>query len=137
MGPALAGSNGIAFHFPDSDLYYFTEYNSEFPSYASPLISSLSNLHGMNSLPTITLAKNLYRRRDNPFRPSRTAEIIAPGASEMTVGPILISDTEISGDEVVNYLTTVEGDVTYIHTALYFGIRHRVLLDRRRLLLHR
>jgi hypothetical protein len=52
--------------------------------------------------------------------PSRTAAIVAPGASEMTVGPIQISDTEISGDETVTVSTTVEGNVAYIHTALYF-----------------
>jgi hypothetical protein len=54
------------------------------------------------------------------MEPSRAAEIVAPGASQMSVGPIQISDTEISGDEVVTVSTTVEGNVAYIHTALYF-----------------
>jgi hypothetical protein len=38
----------------------------------------------------------------------------------MTVGPLQISDLEISGDETVTVSTTVEGNVSYIHTALYF-----------------
>src|SRR5690606_23523481 len=52
--------------------------------------------------------------------PPRTAEIVAPGASQMTVGPIQISDPQISGDEIVTVSTAVEGNVAYIHTALYF-----------------
>ena len=82
--------------------------------------NSLNYLCGMNSLPTITPGKSSSRRRAVAVAPSRTAEIVAPGASEMTVGPIQISDTEISGDETVTVSTTVEGNVAYIHTALYF-----------------
>ena len=55
----------------------------------------------------------------------------------MTIGPVQISDTEISGDEIVDVSTTVEGNVAYIHTALYFwDPATRVLLDRRCLLLY-
>ncbi len=32
-GLNMSGSNGISFHFPDSDLYHFTELNSDFPPY--------------------------------------------------------------------------------------------------------
>jgi hypothetical protein len=52
--------------------------------------------------------------------PARASEIVAPGASQLIVGPVVISDTEISGDETVDVSTTVEGNVSYIHTALYF-----------------
>ncbi|HEX6035445.1 MAG TPA: clostripain-related cysteine peptidase [Anaerolineales bacterium] len=120
-GPNMAGSNGIAFHFPDSDLYYFTEYNEKFPPYYSE--SSYKFLE--QSVWDEFLAYHYTGEEFAPqegvaMAPSRTAEIVAPGASQLTVGPIQISDTEISGDETVTVSTTVEGNVSYIHTALYF-----------------
>ncbi|HZJ23125.1 MAG TPA: clostripain-related cysteine peptidase, partial [Anaerolineales bacterium] len=119
-GPSMSGSNGIAFHFPDSDLYYFTEYNSEFPSYAESSYKFLEQSSWDEFLAYHYTGEEFVPQEGQSVSPSRTAEIVAPGASEMTVGPILISDTDISGDEIVNISTTVEGNVAYIHTALYF-----------------
>jgi hypothetical protein len=120
-GKNMSGSNGIAFHFPDSDLYYYTEYNEEFPPYYSE--SSYKFLE--QSVWDEFLAYHYTGEEFAPqegvaVAPSRTAEIVAPGASQMTVGPVQISDTEINGDETVTVSTTVEGNVAYIHTALYF-----------------
>lgn len=120
-GLNMSGSNGIAFYFPDSDVYYFTEFNSEFPPlYAESSYKFLEQSVWDEFLAYHYTGEEFAPQEGQAVTPSRTAEIIAPGASEMTIGPILISDTEISGDEVVNVSTTVEGNVAYIHTALYF-----------------
>ncbi|MDO8755237.1 MAG: clostripain-related cysteine peptidase [Anaerolineales bacterium] len=120
-GQNMSGSNGIAFHFPDSDIYYFTEFNTEFPPYyAESSYKFLEQSVWDEFLAYHYTGAEFTPQEGQTTSPSRTAEIIAPGASEMTVGPILISDTEISGDEVVTVTTTVEGNVAYIHTALYF-----------------
>jgi pimeloyl-ACP methyl ester carboxylesterase len=120
-GANMSGSNGIAFHFPDSDIYYFTEFNSEFPPYYAE--SSYKFLE--QSVWDEFLAYHYAGEEFNPqvgqtTAPSRSAELVAPGASQLTIGPIQISDTDISGDEVVDVSTTVEGNVSYIYTALYF-----------------
>ncbi|HEX5942642.1 MAG TPA: clostripain-related cysteine peptidase [Anaerolineales bacterium] len=120
-GLNMAGSNGIAFHFPDSDLYYYTEFNEEFPPYYAESSSKFLELSVWDEFLAYHYTGEEFAPQEGvAVAPSRTAEIIAPGASEMTVGPIQISDTEISGDEIVNVSTTVEGNVAYIHTALYF-----------------
>jgi hypothetical protein len=120
-GINMSGSNGIAFHFPDSDLYYYTEFNSDFP----PYYAESSAIFLQQSVWDEFLAYHYTGAAFDPqdgvaVAPSRTAELIAPGASELTIGPLQISDTDISGDEVVNISTTVDGNVAYIHTALYF-----------------
>jgi hypothetical protein len=120
-GINMSGSNGIAFHFPDSALYYYTEFNSDFP----PYYAESSAIFLQQSVWDEFLAYHYTGVAFDPqegvaVAPSRTAELIAPGASELTIGPIQISDTDISGDEVVNISTTVDGNVAYIHTALYF-----------------
>ncbi len=119
-GPSVSGSNGIAFHFPDSDLYYFTEYNSEFPSYAQSSYKFLEQSSWDEFLAYHYTGEEFVPLEGQAITPSRSAQIVAPGASELTIAPIQISDTEITGDEVVNVSTTVEGNVAYIHTALYF-----------------
>src|SRR5688500_17105655 len=41
-GANMSGSSGIAFHFPDSDLYYYTEFNDDFsPDYAESSVRFL------------------------------------------------------------------------------------------------
>jgi hypothetical protein len=120
-GANMSGSNGIAFHFPDSDLYYYTEFNTEFP----PYYAESSKRFLEQSVWDEFLAYHYTGEAFDPqegvaVAPSRAAEIVAPGASQMTIGPVQISDTEISGDEIVTVSTTVEGNVAYIHTALYF-----------------
>jgi hypothetical protein len=120
-GINMSGSNGIAFHFPDSDLYYYTEYNADFPPYYAESSSKFLEQSVWDEFLAYHYTGEEFAPQEGvAVAPSRTAEIVAPGASEMTVGPIQISDTEISGDETVTVSTTVEGNVSYIHTALYF-----------------
>ncbi|HSL42934.1 MAG TPA: clostripain-related cysteine peptidase [Anaerolineales bacterium] len=120
-GVNMSGSSGIAFHFPDSDLYYFTEFNTEFPPYYAASSSRFLEQSVWDEFLAYHYTGEVFAPQDGMvMEPSRAAEIVAPGASQMSVGPIQISDTEISGDEVVTVSTTVEGNVAYIHTALYF-----------------
>jgi hypothetical protein len=120
-GEDMAGSNGIAFHFPDSDIYYYTELNSDFPPYyAESSYKFLEQSVWDEFLAYHYTGEEFAPQQGETTSPSRTATIIAPGASEMTIGPVQISDTDISGDEVVTVSTDVQGNVAYIHTALYF-----------------
>lgn len=120
-GEDMAGSNGIAFHFPDSDIYYFTELNAEFPPYyAESSYKFLEQSVWDEFLAYHYTGQEFAPQQGETTSPSRTATIVAPGASEMTIGPVQISDTDISGDEVVTVSTDVQGNVAYIHTALYF-----------------
>ncbi|HSK65339.1 MAG TPA: clostripain-related cysteine peptidase, partial [Anaerolineales bacterium] len=120
-GPNMSGSNGIAFHFPDSDLYYYTEYNSDFPPYYAESSARFLEQSVWDEFLAYHYTGEAFAPQDGvAVAPSRTAEIVAPGASEMNVGPVQISDTQISGDETVTVTSTVEGNVAYIHTALYF-----------------
>jgi hypothetical protein len=120
-GINMSGSNGIAFHFPDSDLYYYTEFNEEFPPYyAESSTKFLEQSVWDEFLAYHYTGEEFAPQEGIALAPSRTAEIVAPGASQMAVAPIQISDTEISGDETVTVSTTVEGNVAYIYTVLYF-----------------
>ncbi len=120
-GVNMSGSNGIAFHFPDSDLYYYTEYNTDFPPYYAESSQRFLEQSVWDEFLAYHYTGEEFAPQEGvAIAPSRTAEIVAPGASQMTVGPIQISDTEISGDEIVSISTTVDGNVAYIHTALYF-----------------
>jgi hypothetical protein len=120
-GPGMSGSNGVSFHFPDSDLYHFTEFNSDFlPYYAESSSKFLEQSYWDEFLAFHYTGEAFAPQEGVASAPSRSAEIVAPGASELSIGPIEISDTEITGDEVVNVSTTVTGNVAYIHTALYF-----------------
>ncbi|HSL29561.1 MAG TPA: clostripain-related cysteine peptidase, partial [Anaerolineales bacterium] len=119
-GANMTGSNGIAFHFPDSDVYYYTEYAADFLPYSESSAHFLEQSVWDEFLAYHYTGEAFVPQEGVAVAPSRSAEIVAPGASQMTVGPIQISDTEISGDEVVTVSTTVEGNVADIHTALYF-----------------
>lgn len=120
-GPNMSGSNGIAFYFPDSDIYYFTEFNSAFPPYyAESSYKFLEQSVWDEFLAYHYTGAEFTPQEGQNTTPSRTAEIVAPGASKLTIGPIQISDTNITGDELVDVSTTVEGNVAYIYAALYF-----------------
>jgi hypothetical protein len=120
-GINMTGSNGMAFHFPDSDLYYYTEFVSDLAPYYAESSSKFLELSVWDEFLAYHYTGAEFAPQEGvAMAPSRTAEIVAPGASQMTVGPIQISDTDIAGDEVVTVSTTVEGNVAYIHTALYF-----------------
>jgi len=120
-GLNMSGSNGIAFYFPDSDIYNFTELNSDFPPYYAESSSKFLEQSVWDEFLAYHYTGEEFAPQEGQnTTPSRSATVIAPGASEMTIGAIQISDTEISGDEVVHISTTVTGNVAYIHTALYF-----------------
>ena len=120
-GLNMSGSNGIAFYFPDSDVYYFTEYNPDFPPYyAESSYKFLEQSVWDEFLAYHYTGEEFAPQQGETTTPSRSATIVAPGASQMNIGPVQISDTDISGDETVTVSTTVEGNVAYIHTALYF-----------------
>jgi hypothetical protein len=120
-GANMSGSNGIAFHFPDSDIYYFTEFNSEFPPYYAESADKFLEQSVWDEFLAYHYTGEEFAPQDGQTTtPSRSATIVAPGASEMNIAPIQISDTDISGDEIVTVSTMVEGNVAYIHTALYF-----------------
>jgi len=120
-GINMSGSNGIAFHFPDSDLYHYTEYNAEFPPYYAESASDFLEQSVWDEFLAYHYTGEEFAPQEGvAVAPSRTAEIVAPGASQLIVGPIQISDTEIAGDETVTVSSSVEGNVAYIHTALYF-----------------
>ena len=120
-GLNMAGSNGIAFHFPDSDLYYYTEFNADFPPYyAESSTKFLEQSVWDEFLAYHYTGEEFAPQEGIAVAPSRSAEIVAPGATEMTVGLVQISDTEITGDETVTVSSTVEGEVAFVHTALYF-----------------
>jgi hypothetical protein len=117
----MSGSNGIAFHFPDSDLYYYTEYNADFPPYYAESSSGFLEQSYWDEFLAYHYTGEAFAPQEGvAMAPSRTAEVVGPGASQLTVGPVQISDTEIAGAETVTVSTTVEGNVAYIHTALYF-----------------
>ncbi|MFT3891654.1 MAG: clostripain-related cysteine peptidase [Anaerolineales bacterium] len=120
-GPNMAGSNGISFFFPDSDIYNFTELNSDFPPYyAESSYKFLEQSDWDEFLAYHYTGEDFVPQQGQTTTPSRSATIVAPGASQMTIAPIQISDKDISGDEKVTVTTTVDGNVAYIHTALYF-----------------
>jgi hypothetical protein len=120
-GKNMSGSNGISFHFPASDIYRFTEMNSEFPPfYAESSYKFLQQSDWDEYLAYFYTGTDFTPQQGQTTTPSRSATLIAPGASEMTIAPIQISSKDISGDETVSVSTTVEGNVAYIHTALYF-----------------
>ena len=120
-GINMSGSNGIAFHFPDSDLFYYTEYNADFPPYYAESSSTFLQQSYWDEFLAYHYTGEAFAPQEGiAMAPSRTAEVTGPGASQVIVGPIQISDSEISGDETVTVSATVEGNVSYIHTALYF-----------------
>jgi hypothetical protein len=120
-GSGMSGSNGIAFHFPESDVYQLTELSGSFsPTYVEATTTYLEQSYWDEFLAFHYAGVAFAPQEGIALAPSRTADVIAPGASELTIGALEVSDTEISGDEVVTVSTTVEGNVAYIHTALYF-----------------
>ncbi|MBI3164916.1 MAG: hypothetical protein IPG44_17540 [Anaerolineales bacterium] len=120
-GSAMSGSTGIAFHFPDSDLYEFTEFSGNVsPTYVESASEFFEDSYWDEFLAFHYAGTPFAPQEGMTFVPSHPAELIAPGASELAIGPLQISDTNISGDETVTISTTVEGNVAYIYTALYF-----------------
>ncbi len=119
-GTTMSGSNGVSFYFPDSDIYAFTELSGNVPAYGESLLGFLQMSSWDEFMAFHYTGEAFVPQEGQAYTPSRTADIVAPGASELSISPILVSDTEISGDEVVTVSTTVTGNVSYIYTVLYF-----------------
>jgi hypothetical protein len=119
-GTTMTGSSGVSFFFPDSSIYTFTELNDAFEGYGESMPRFLGQSSWDEYMAYHYTGVAYVPVDEQAYVPSRTSDIVAPGASDLTVGPILISDTVITGDETVDVSTTVTGNVSYIYIALYF-----------------
>ncbi len=120
-GQRMSGSNGMSFHFPISDIYAYTEYNSDFPPYyAESAARFLEQSTWDEFLAFHYTGQDFVPQEGQAYTPPRTNTITAPGASPLTIAPIQLSDNVISADETLTLSTTVTGDVSYIYFILYF-----------------
>ncbi len=120
-GARMAGSSGISFHFPISDIYVLTEFTDETPvRYATDAAKFLEQSSWDEFLAFHYTGQAFVPQQGQAFVPNRTAEIVAPGASELSIAPIQLSDNFISGDETLTLSTTVTGNVSYIYFILYY-----------------
>ncbi len=120
-GQRMAGSNGISFYFPISDIYSFTEYNSEFPPYyAESAAKFLQQSTWDEFLAFHYTGQEFVPQEGQASAPPRSGTVIGPGASELTIAPIQLSDNFITADETLTLSTTVSGNVSYIYFILYF-----------------
>lgn len=119
-GSAMSGSNGVSFYFPNSDIYTFTELSCNFPAYGDSVSRFLQQSSWDEFMAFHYTGVAFAPQEGQAYIPPCGAEVAGPGASELTIGPIQISGTDISGDETVTVSTTVTGNVSYIYTVLYF-----------------
>ncbi|MBE0672882.1 MAG: hypothetical protein IH588_20075 [Anaerolineales bacterium] len=120
-GTSMAGSYGISFHFPISDIYVFTEYNENSPlRYSIDAARFLEQSSWDEFLAFHYTGQAFVPQSGQAFEPNRANPIVAPGASEFSIAPVQLSDTAIVGDETLTLSTTVTGDVAYIYFILYF-----------------
>jgi hypothetical protein len=120
-GGRMAGSNGISFHFPISDIYILTEFTDEtLVRYGTDAARFLEQSSWDEFLAFHYTGQAFVPEEGQAVVPSRAAEVVAPGASELTLAPIQLSDNFISGDETLTLSTTVNGNVSYIYFILYF-----------------
>ncbi len=119
-GATMSGSNGVSFYFPDSSIYTFTEMNDSFQGYGVSVSGFLQQSSWDEFMAFHYAGVAFVPEEGQAYTPARSADVVGPGASELTIGPILVSDTEISGDEIVTVSTTVTGNVAYIYTVLYY-----------------
>jgi hypothetical protein len=120
-GDRMAGSTGISFHFPISDIYILTEFTDEtLVRYADDARKFLEQSSWDEFLAFHYTGEAFVPQQGQAVLPNAGALVIAPGASELTVAPIQLSDTFITGDEVLTLNTTVSGNVSYIYFILYF-----------------
>lgn len=120
-GGRMAGSNGISFHFPISDIYILTEFTDETRvRYGTDAAGFLEQSSWDEFLAFHYTGQAFVPDEGQAVVPNRAAEVVAPGASELTVAPIQLSDNFISGDETLTLSTTVSGNVSYIYFILYF-----------------
>ena len=120
-GPGMAGSYGISFHFPISDIYIFTEFSDDAPlRYGIDAAAFLETSSWDEFLAFHYTGQAFVPQEGQAFEPNRAGTVIGPGASELTVAPIQLSDNLLTGDESLTLSTTVTGDVSYIYFILYF-----------------
>ncbi len=118
-GNRMEGSTGISFHFPISDIYTYTEYDNN-SLYANSAGAFLQQSSWDEFLAFHYTGQAFVPQDGQAFVPNKTIEIVAPGASEITIAPIQLSDNLISGDEILTLSTTVTGNPSYIYFILYF-----------------
>ena len=120
-GDRMAGSNGISFHFPISDIYTLTEFNSEYPPYYAESASKFLEQSAWDEFLAFHYTGQAFEPQEGQaFLPSRSGTVTGPGASELTMSPIQLSDSSITGEETLTLSTTVTGNVSYIYFILYF-----------------
>ena len=118
-GSRMEGSSGISFHFPISDIYTLTEYEYD-SMYANSADAFLQQSAWDEFLAFHYTGQAFIPQEGQAFIPDRSAPIVAPGASEISIAPVQLSDTLITGDEVLSLSTTVTGNPSYIYFILYF-----------------
>jgi hypothetical protein len=118
-GTRMDGSSGISFHFPISDIYTLTEYDNN-SLYATSADAFLQQSSWDEFLAFHYTGQAFIPQEGQAFIPDRSSPIVAPGASEITLTPVQLSDTLITGDEVLTLNTTVTGNPSYIYFILYF-----------------
>lgn len=120
-GDRMAGSNGMSFHFPISDIYTYTEFNSEFPPYYAESAAKFLEQSTWDEFLAFHYTGQAFAPQEGQaYIPPRASTVTGPGASELTMAPIQLSDNLITGDEPLTLTTTVTGNVSYIYFILYF-----------------
>lgn len=119
-GYGMEGSGGMSFYFPISDIYTLTEYEQPSPMYADNADEFLQKSSWDEFLAFHYTGQDFTPEQGTAYVPNRASEIIAPGASELTIAPIQLSDTEVTDDEIITLSTTVTGNPSYIYFILYF-----------------
>jgi hypothetical protein len=120
-GARMGGSYGMSFHFPISDIYIFTEFDDDAPlRYAEDASYFLQQSSWDEFLAFHYTGQAYVPQEGQAYVPNRTSTVIGPGASEFSIAPVQLSDTQIVGDETLTLSTTVTGDVAYIYFILYF-----------------
>jgi hypothetical protein len=119
-GIGMEGSSGISVHFPISDVYVLTEFEPDTPKYAANASRFLEQSSWDEFLAFHYTGEAYEPQVGTAFLPNRVAEVIAPGASELTIAPVQLSDTVITGDEILTLNTSISGNVSYIYFTLFF-----------------
>src|SRR5690606_34202117 len=120
-GARMAGSNGISMYFPISEIYDLTELSGRLSiRYAADAGYFLTPSSWDEFLAYRYLGQAYVPQEGQAFVPNRTAALVPPGASDLVVAPIQLSDTRITGDETLTLSTTITGNVSYIYFILMF-----------------
>jgi hypothetical protein len=119
-GYGMEGSSGMSFYFPVSDIYTLTEYEQPSPMYAANVDEFLRQSSWDEFLAFHYTGQDFIPQDGIAYVPDRGSEIVAPGASELSIAPIQVSDTQVTDDEIITLSTTVTGDPSYIYFIVYF-----------------